>query len=148
MSTPSIRKLIEEQGGTVRDTADGIAYEPPTAPKADAKEIEAAVERAKEYGTVVMPVWRERGDGWYVADSHADHPGYWYLLQIDEHTGQPVKCECVAAQACHHLGAAIRRWRERVGWAQNEEDVLSPWRETLARVQANRPHRMAEEQWT
>jgi hypothetical protein len=152
MSTPSLRKYVEEHGGTVRDSKDGISVEfpepTPEAIKAAAAEIEAAVERAAEYGTRCIRLWRERGEGWHAAESREEHPGFWYVCQIDEQTGRPIGCECAAIHVCHHLGAAISDWRQRVGYAANGDAALAAWEETLRRVRESRPSAMVEEAWT
>ena len=150
MSTPSIRRLIEAQGGTVQDTHDGYAVSFPEEPQAEpmhatGKDIEEAVQRAKDFGTTVARLWRERGDGWYAASSHEEHLGFSYVCQIDERTGRPRGCECCATVTCHHLGAAIAEFRRRVGWEENDAAVLAEWEQLLSRAQRISPQ---EEQWT
>ena len=148
MSTPSIRKYIEAQGGSVHDTHDGLAVDFPAPTTSAATEVEAAVARAVAFGTRCLPLWRERGTGWYVAESHEEHPGCWYVCQIDERTGQPVGCECIASHVCHHLGAAISGWRERHGWGANEAEVLAAWHESLDRIAAAKAEGVQQEKWT
>lgn len=152
--TQADREYIEGQGGVIMDTRDGYAVDFPAQEQAeppvqhvDAKAIEAAVARAAEYGTHVVPVWRSRGEGWYVAESHAEHPGWWYLCQIDARNGQPVGCECVSSYLCHHLGAAISVWREQVNYEANGATVAAEWEATRARVRADAPSEMKEEAW-
>lgn len=152
MSTPALRRYIESQGGSVQDTHDGLAVTFPEPARASAREVEAAVERAREFGTRVLPVWRERGPGWFVAESLRQHPGWVYLCQIDMTTGQPIRCECIAGATgttpvCHHLGAAIRDWRKDVGYEANGAAVLADWKATLAAINERRTAPQ-EEEWT
>ncbi len=146
------REFIEAHGGVVSDTPDGYAvtYTRREAPAFTAKDIEAAIARAREYGTTVAPVWRPRGTGYYVATSHAEHPGWVYLVHIDEDKGQPLSCECIAGQAglvCHHAAACLIKWREQSGWVANDEAILAAWEETLRLVRQRMPSRLEEEAW-
>ncbi|MBU6430673.1 MAG: hypothetical protein KGR26_16765, partial [Cyanobacteria bacterium REEB65] len=141
----------EAQGGTVQDTHDGYAVTFPEEPqaealRADAREIEAAVERAREAHIATHRLWRERGDGWYTAESRDTHPGFWWLCQIDERTGRPLGCECPASHVCWHLGGAIGEWRQRHDYETNGAAALTEWQETLDRIHRERPT-VQEEQW-
>lgn len=111
------------------------------------EQIDRAIARAKEYATVYVPLWRERGAGWGVSSSHEDHPGFSYINQLDELTGMPIKCECSAVVVCHHLGAAIEAYRRRCGWYGNDIPVLEAWQATLDALRAGRAARHEEEEW-
>ena len=91
-------------------------------------------------------MWRERGEGWYAAVSREEHPGFWYVGQIDELTGQPVGDECVASHVCHHLGAMVAEWRLRRDYEANGAAALAGWTETLNALP--RQKRPIEEDWT
>lgn len=127
------RRDIEAAGGVVTETRDGYAVDFPgrdvlAEAEADfggdiSEQIERAVERAKEYGTEHVRLWRERGAGWYACTSHEEHPGYSYICQIDERTGRPLSCACDAVVVCHHLGRACWDWRQRVGWYESDAAV-------------------------
>ena len=135
----NLEELIHKNGGVVT-YADGTKYVSFPPPADAAEEVtqsalrkswqaetaygaarEAALERAEEYGTQVHPLRRPRGDGWFCASSHT-YPGYWYVLQLDLASGDPVQhtggtyCDCEHGQAgnpwCHHAGAAWR-WLDR-----------------------------------
>ncbi|MDE2105000.1 MAG: hypothetical protein KGL39_47620 [Patescibacteria group bacterium] len=151
--------FIRENGGVITETSDGRAVDFPGREQEPAEEepqrynadqIERAIERAKEYGTTIVPLWRPRGDGYYAASSHAEHPGCAYVCRIDETTGTPISCECAAGTGsgvcCHHLGAAIALFRERVGWYRSEAVVGDMWEETLRRLKACRPERLEGEE--
>ncbi len=150
--TSAEREAIEHRGGVIRDNKQGYEVLWPDKPQLSsgfaAKDVEAAITRAREYGTTFIRLWRERGDGWYAATSHAEHPGYSYVCRIDERTGQPISCECIAnAGCCHHLGAVVAAWREQSGWVANDEAILAAWEETLRMVCQRMPSRMQTEEW-
>lgn len=155
------RRFIQEHGGVITENRDGYAVEFPDGPEesgaaefdgdsrttAAAAEVEAAVQRAREYGTPCIRLWEAHGTGWYAAASRETHPGFWWRCQIDEETGRPLRCRCDASVVCHHLGAAILCHRERIGYEANGADALAAWEETVARINTSKGACIEEEEW-
>lgn len=151
MSKPrALDAFIEAQGGEIRYGHDGKSVEfPERAARSAVKEDELAraIQRAAEFGTTVVRLWRERGEGWYAASSHEEHPGFSYICQIDEQTGQPVSCGCDASVVCHHLGACIADWRSRGKWAENDQRTQAIWHDMTAESAVRARRGVAEEAW-